>query len=192
MESGSDKKILSGLKKGDNDSFQLLVELYQDKVYNTCLGFVRNESDADDLTQEVFIEVFLKINTFRGKASFSTWLYRIAVNKSLEFIRKQKRKKRFGFLRSLITYEDISYNNLKNYDHPGIQFEKKELATELFKALDKLPVNQKTAFTLHKIEGLSYEEISEVMEKSIPSVESLMHRAKVSLRELLSDFYNNI
>ena len=192
MDSLGDNNIISGLKKGDESCFQRLIELYQDKVYNTCLGFVRNESDADDLTQEVFIEVFLKINTFRGDASISTWLYRIAVNKSLEFIRKQKRKKRFGFLKSLFENEDMPDTGLKNNNHPGIQLEMKELAETLFEALDKLPVNQKTAFTLHKIEGLSYKEISKVMGKSNSSIESILHRAKVGLRKLLSDYYKNI
>jgi len=192
LDSLGDNNIISGLKKGDESSFQLLIELYQDKVYNTCLGFVRNESDADDLTQEVFIEVFLKINTFRGDASISTWLYRIAVNKSLEFIRKQKRKKRFGFLKSLFENEDMPDTSLKNNNHPGIQLEMKELAEILFEALDKLPVNQKTAFTLHKIEGLSYKEISKVMGKSNSSIESILHRAKVGLRKLLSEYYKNV
>ena len=188
----TDYKIISGLKDGDNTSFRLLVDLYQFNVYNTCLGFVRNELDADDLTQDVFIEVFTKIHTFRGDASISTWLYRIAVNKSLEFIRRQKRIKRFGFLRSLFTDDNISDKNLNNYDHPGIQFEKKELAETLLKAVDKLPVNQKIAFTLHKIDGLSYDEISKIMGNSISSIESLIHRAKINLRKHLSSFYKNI
>jgi len=195
MDSTSDNtdyKIISGLKNGDNTSFRRLVDLYQFNVFNICLGFVRNELDADDLTQDVFIEVFTKIHAFRGDASISTWLHRIAVNKSLEFIRRQKRKRRFGFLISLFTDDNITDKNLNNNDHPGIQFEKKELAETLLKAVDKLPTHQKIAFTLHKIDGLSYDEISKIMDSSISSIESLIHRAKVNLRKQLSSFYRNI
>lgn len=191
MVSDIDHKIIKGIINKDESSFKQLVELHQDRVFNTCLGFVRNELDADDLTQEVFIEVFNKIKNFRGDASISTWLYKISVNKSLEYIRKRKRKKRFGFLYSLFPDEEISSSRLKNFDHPGIQYEKKELASELFMAIDKLPKNQMTAFTLHKIDGLSYEEISKVMGKSTSAIESLLHRAKNGLRNILSEYYKN-
>ena len=191
MVSNIDHKIIKGIINKDESSFKRLVELHQDRVFNTCLGFVRNELDADDLTQEVFIEVFNKIKNFRGDASISTWLYKISVNKSLEYIRKRKRKKRFGFLYSLFPDEEISSSRLKNFDHPGIQYEKKELASELFMAIDKLPKNQMTAFTLHKIDGLSYEEISKVMGKSTSAIESLLHRAKNGLRNILSEYYKN-
>jgi RNA polymerase sigma factor (sigma-70 family) len=118
----------------------------------------------------------------------TSWIYRIAVSKSLEFIRKQKRKKRFAFLQSLTGAENIS-SDKNTFYHPGIRIENKELAAILFKAIDKLPENQKAAFVLNKVEDLSYAEIAEVMKLSLSSIESLLFRAKQNLQKLLSDYY---
>ncbi len=183
---------IDDLKTGSEESFRQLVEQYQGKVYNTCLGFAKNGEDADDLAQEVFIEVFKSINTFRGDAKLSTWIYRIAVTKSLEFLRKSKRRKRFGLLRSLFTDEPKTMLEIPEFEHPGILAENKERANILMSAIDKLPESQKTAFTLHKIEGLSYEAIGEIMNKSLSSIESIMHRAKIRLQEYLHDYYYNL
>ncbi|HLF34034.1 MAG TPA: sigma-70 family RNA polymerase sigma factor, partial [Cyclobacteriaceae bacterium] len=99
----SDSQFVGLLRRGDEQAFRQLVEEYQDKVYNTCLGFVRNEEEADDLAQEVFVEVFSSVQSFRGDSKLSTWIYRIAVTKSLELIRSKKRKKRFAVLKSVFS-----------------------------------------------------------------------------------------
>ena len=167
------------------------MELNQSRVYNTCLGLIKNEEEADDLSQEVFIEVFRSINTFRGEAKLTTWIYRIAVTKSLEFIRSGKRKKRFAILKSLGISDDEKSLEIPDFTHPGIQMENKERARILFDAMDRLPDNQKVAFTLSKIEGLNYEEIAGVMGKSVSSVESLLHRARLNLQKHLFKYYNS-
>jgi RNA polymerase sigma-70 factor (ECF subfamily) len=182
--------LVSNLVSKNEDAFKELVEEFQDRVYNTVLGFLKNSEDAEDISQEVFIEVFNSIDNFQGKSGLSTWIYRIAVNKSLELIRKRKRKKRFAFLKSLFL-TDENYVEIPDWVHPGVQLERKEQASVLFKQLDKLPENQKVAFTLHKIEGLSYREIEEVMSLSRPAVESLMFRARKNLTKLLHDYYKN-
>lgn len=187
----ADHILVSELKKGDETAFRELVEQYQEKVFNTCISFVRNADDADDLTQETFIEVFTSIGNFRSESKLSTWIYRVAVNKSLEFLRKMKRKKRSGFLSRIIGGDEKPELQVPDFNHPGIVAEKKEQAAVLFSAIDRLPENQKIAFTLHKTEGLSYEEIAEIMKKSVSSVESLMHRAKTNLRQLLTNYYNS-
>lgn len=186
----SEPLLVKALKNGDEEAFTVLVETYQQMVYNTCLGFVKNEADADDLTQEVFIEVFRSIDQFREDAKLSTWLYRIAVNKSLEVIRGRKRKKRFAFISSLFDQEKGALN-VPDYNHPGIIAENKERSKVIFAAMEKLPESQHTAYVLHKIEGLSYEEIGKIMEKSVSSVESIMHRAKKSLQQHLRTYYEN-
>ncbi len=187
VESG----LIDRLKKGDEEAFRDLVEQYQDRIYNTCLGFVKNTQDADDIAQEVFIEVYTSINSFKGKSKLSTWIYRIAVNKSLEHIRKTKRKKRYGIFNRFFTPETGNDLQIPDFDHPGIAVENSEKARILFWAIDKLPENQKIAFTLHKLEDLSYEQISEVMNRSLSSVESLLHRAKNNLKKYLHDYYYN-
>lgn len=180
------KKII----KGEHLAFKYLVETYQNKVYNTCLSFVHNTQDAEDLAQETFMEVYQSMQSFRKDAQLSTWIYRIAVNKSLDYLRKQKRKKRFGFLHSLAGISPtLEADFLAQKDHPGLRLENKERAQILFNALDQLPEAQNTAFTLHKLEGLPYEEIAKIMNKSLSSVESLMHRARKNLQKILGNYY---
>lgn len=178
-------ELIQQLKQGSEPAFKFLVTTYQDKVYHTALSIVQNEEDAEDVAQEVFIQAYRSINSFKGEAKLSTWLYRIATTRSLDLLRSRKSKKRFGFLKRLFNDEgDLQYD-LPDFNHPGVALERKENAAKLFKAIANLPENQKIAFTLHKMEDLSYQEISEVLATTVPAVESLMHRAKVNLRNIL-------
>lgn len=184
-----EKILINGLKKKDKDSFEELVKLYKDRLYNICIGLIQNVEDAEDLTQEVFVEVFNSVADFREDASLNTWLYRIAVNKSLELIRKRSRKKRFAFVTSLFAGKEEL--QIPDFEHPGVKLENKERATVLFKAISKLPESQRIAFTLSKVEEFSYKEISETMKISIPSVESLLFRAKGNLKKNLENYYKD-
>ncbi len=151
---------------------------------------MQNKEDAEDLTQEVFIEVFHSLEKFKQESSLSTWIYRITVNKSLDFLRKKNRKKRFGFMTSLFHKETSEVNFDKgHFDHPGILLEKKENARILFEAIDLLSENQKTAFILFHVEELSQKEIAAIMNLSPKAIESLIQRAKTTLREKLGDLY---
>ncbi|MES2800382.1 MAG: sigma-70 family RNA polymerase sigma factor [Bacteroidota bacterium] len=176
------------LKQGDERAFTLLIDRYSKMVFNLSLQLLQNEKDAEDATQEVFTIVFLTAKQFKGDAKLSTWMYRIAINKCQEMIRARSRKKRFGFMTSIDTHENSSVS-LTNFQHPGIELENKERITILFSAINKLPENQRIAFVLHKIDGLSYDEIAGGMETSLSSVESLIFRAKQNLKKLLSDYY---
>ncbi len=184
-------ELIERLKKGDDSAFKVIVSTWQNMVYNTSLGIVQNAEDAEDVAQEVFVQVYESIEQFKGDSKFSTWLYRIAITKSLDHLRKKKRKKRFAFLQSIFGNNEEEVRHQPDFHHPGISLENKEKAAILFGAIDKLPDNQKTAFTLHKLEGLSYQEVSEIMENTVSSVESLMHRAKANLRKILTDYYQN-
>jgi RNA polymerase sigma-70 factor (ECF subfamily) len=177
------------LKRGDEAAFKTIVEQWQDMVYNTVLGIVQNETEAEDLTQDVFIKVFENISSFKGESKFSTWLYRIATTTALDHLRSKKRKKRFGFMQSLFG-NNQEEKQLPDFHHPGVKLDNKERSAVLFKAIAKLPANQKTAFTLHKLEGLSYREISEVLNTTVSAVESLMSRANANLRKNLEEYYN--
>lgn len=186
----TDQQLIEELKLGRDWAFKTLVEKHQQRVYNTCLGFVKNPEDADDLTQEVFIEVFRSILKFRMESKLSTWIYRISVTKSLEYLRSRKRKKRFAVFYSLFDSSEKVYDP-PDFNHPGIIAENKERSMVIFEAMDKLPESQQTAYTLHKLEGLSYEEIAEIMQKSVSSVESIMHRAKSNLQKYLYEYYES-
>ena len=186
----SEENLVNNIKNKDLKSFKILVDEYQKKVLNTCNRFVNNREDAEDLTQEVFIEVYRSISGFRGDSKLSTWIYRIAVTKSLDFLRKRKRKKRFGIMKS-ISGEERLQEELKATDtsDPGTQAENQDRIKILNEALEKLPENQRVAFTLSKYDELSYQEIAEILETTIPAVESLIHRAKNNLKKRLYNYY---
>jgi RNA polymerase sigma factor (sigma-70 family) len=175
----------------DLPSFKDIYETYKNKVFNTVLSYLQNQEDAEEVTQDVFVEVHKSLKSFEGKSSLSTWIYRISVNKSLDFIKSKNRKKRFAFLTELFDSSGNMKHDNPHFQHPGILLENKEKSVILFNAINKLPENQKTAFILSKIEGLSYEEISEVMQMSISSVESLLFRAKQNLQKYLTVYFKN-
>lgn len=173
-------------------SFEEIVKQNQIRVFNTAISFLQNKEDAEDVTQDVFMEVYHSLDSFRKQANLSTWIYRITVNRSLDFIRKKNAKKRQGFLTALFNKESGEINlDIGHFDHPGILLEKKESARVLFAAIDCLKENQKTAFILFHIEELSQKEIALIMDLSPKAVESLILRAKTNLREELGNFYKN-
>jgi RNA polymerase sigma factor (sigma-70 family) len=172
----------------DNDlSFADIVNTRQKMVYNTALGIVQNEGDAEDITQEVFLKVFEKLDTFRREANLSTWIYRITVTTALDFEKQKKRQKRGGLLKRVFGTGDA--DELPDFDHPGVALDKKEDAAVLFKAVNKLPEKQKIAFLLHRTEGLTNNEVANVLNISLQAAESLQVRAKNNLKNLLQDYY---
>jgi RNA polymerase sigma factor (sigma-70 family) len=181
----TEQELIQGLRNGDERAFKFLVDANQDRVFNTAIGIVQNAEDAEDVAQEVFIQVFRSIHSFKGESKLSTWIYRITTTRALDLLRSRKSKKRFGFLQRLLGDSNEPLHEIPDFYHPGVAMDQKENAARLFKAINKLPENQKTAFTLHKLEDLSYQEISEVMQTSVAAVESLMHRAKQNLRKML-------
>ena len=186
----SEEFFIERLKQGEQFAYKELLNLHANRVFNTTLGLMQNKEDAEDITQDVFTEVFQSIGKFRGQSKLSTWIYRIAVTKSLEEIRARERGKRKGILLSLFGMEgQINVSNNEPFYHPGVSLENKEMSAVLFAAIRKLPINQRTAFTLNKLENLSYSELAEVMNISVSSVESLLFRAKQNLRQILGNYY---
>ncbi len=184
-------QLIKGIQQGDRKSFQILVETYQRMVVNTCLGIVHNRADAEDLAQDVFLEIFRTAGNFRGDSKLSTWLYRIATNRSLNLIRNNKRKRFFQSIEETFTggrnrTSEISENRS---DQPDQNITDQQRSEMLHRAIDRLPEKQRIAFTLNKYEELPYQQIAEVMEISLASVESLIHRAKKNLQEQLLDCY---
>ncbi|WP_282031800.1 RNA polymerase sigma factor [Winogradskyella eximia] len=174
-------------------AYSKLVDDFQQKVFATCISFVPNKEDAEDIAQDVFVEVYNSIHKFKGDSKLSTWIYRITTNKCLEFIRKKSTKKRFAFLQSItgnaIPMDKTDYFTEMN--HPGILLENKELNATLFMAINRLPESQSVIFTLHKVDGKSYQEVAEITNKSLSSVESVMFRAKKNLQKILENYYKN-
>ncbi|MCY1722599.1 sigma-70 family RNA polymerase sigma factor [Prolixibacteraceae bacterium Z1-6] len=187
----SDPEIIEQLKQGSELAFKKLVETHQKLVVNTCFGLVHNREDAEDIAQDVFIEVYRNIQKFRADSKLSTWLYRIAVNRSLNHIRDNKKNRWFHSFEDEVSAKNKQLQQLEssNSDQPEFELENKQRATILYEAINELPKNQKVAFTLSKYEELSYQEIAEVMELSVSSVESLLFRAKKALQKKLYKCY---
>jgi len=149
---------------------------------------VQNTEDAEDIAQDVFVEVFRSIHSFRADAKISTWLYRIAVNRSLNHIRDNKKRKWFQSFDDVVKEKNAQLQHQAS-ENPGTELENLQRANILHEAIGTLPENQKTAFTLNKYEDLSYKEIAEIMDTSVASVESLIHRAKTGLQKKLYTCY---
>lgn len=173
-----DLLLVEEVIKNKPRAFQYLVEKYQTLVINTCYGFLHNYQDAQDVAQEVFIEVYRSIEKFRKESKISTWMYRISVNKSLNYIRDNKKRSWFQSLDILFETDLKTGNSNTLSESPEDIIENKETTEAIQQAIDNLAKNQKIAFTLYKYEDLSYKEISEVMNISLSSVESLLFRAK--------------
>ena len=173
------------------DDFSTIVAEHQDMVLNTCYRFVLNREDAEDIAQEVFLEAYRSLDSFRQESKLSTWLYRIAVTKSLDHLRKKKRKKRFSSLKRVMGFNDPAEELAlpSSIETPAEVLSGSERTEILQSALDSLPDNQKTAFLLSKYDGYSNQEIADVMQTTVSAVESLVHKAKKNLQKKLEKHY---
>jgi RNA polymerase sigma factor (sigma-70 family) len=185
----TEQELIIGLKQKEEGAFRELVTTRQNLVFNTVLGFLQNQEDAEDVSQDVFIKILESVGQFKGESALSTWVYRVSVTSALEFLRKKKRKKRFGFMSPLWGENNEQTVELPDFHHPGVALDKRENAAILFKAIKKLPENQQIAFILNKVEGLSYQEVAEIMNTTLSAVESLLHRARTNLKEILKKIY---
>lgn len=160
--------------------FKALYDQHVRMVYNVCLNHLRNRDEAEEATQDVFIKVNDKLAGFKGDAAVRTWVYRITINTCLDRIKAAKRKKRSFFGISLSSEERTV--EVAVFDHPGVRLEEHEAMERLFGHIDALPENQRTALLLKGTEGLSMEQIGEVMGLSTKAVESLLSRARAGLK----------
>ena len=184
-----DRELVQRIVAKDHAAFQSFVQHYQSRVFRTCYQILGNEQDAEDLAQEVFLRVYEQAAGFRGECKISTWLYRVAINLSLNRRRKQKWNRYLGPFGSPEDKESDPDSHVAAEDErPDKLLEKKEVSEILRQALDALPEKQRAAMILHKLEGLSYQQIADVLQTSLPSVESLIHRAKRNLQRRLLPF----
>jgi RNA polymerase sigma-70 factor, ECF subfamily len=179
-EISPDIELIVKLKAGDKTVFNELVALYSDRILNTCYRFLLNREDAEDISQEVFIEIFQSVRSFRGDSQISTWIYRIAVTKCLDEIKRRKRKKRITSIGKMLHLDDVA--GLIGGGSPADKsIHEIERMKEVEQALNKLPDSQRVAFTLSRIEGYSNSEIADIMKTTIIAVESLIYRAKKNI-----------
>jgi RNA polymerase sigma-70 factor (ECF subfamily) len=186
----SETDLIQQLIAGNEIAFREIYDRFGKKIFNTCLNHLQNTEEAEDITQEVFVEVFQSIHKFNQESSLSTWIYRIAVNKCIDHIRSKGRKKRFAFLTSLFNPQTgKELKNISSFDHPGMEFEKKEDAQLLFKALNLLPESQRSAFILTQVDDHTQKEAAAILNISEKALESFIQRAKTNLRKHLQEFF---
>ena len=188
-EADEDLAIVRKVQDGDVDAFDALILKYRERVYSVIYNLTSNREDASDLTQESFIKAFQSINRFKGKSSFFTWLYRIALNTSLTYLRKNKLRRFFSFEK--MVDEDHTEGFIENMtadsdsDKAALM---SELQEKLNDAFQKLSVKHRTVVTLFEIDGLSHKEIAEIVGASVGTVRSRLHYAKQFLQGELKDY----
>lgn len=175
--------------ENDAASFRAFIDMHRNRVYNAVLNRVQDANDAEEITQDVFIDVFRHPGAFRGEAAVSTWLYRIAMNKCVDHLRKKKRRNQWYISGWFKTAGKEEHPAAGDFFHPGIAAENREKGAILFKAMQQLPEKQHTAWVLHEMDNRSYKEISDIMQLSVSSVESLLFRARQHLKKTLSGMY---
>lgn len=187
-------ELMLRVRGGDEAAFAELVERHRDRVMSIVSRYLRDRTEAEDLAQEVFLNVYRSRATYRPEARFSTWLFRITANLSLNAVRSRAVRKKVQSL----TNSDADDASRRVEDLPDprsestqLALEKNELAAEVRRVVDALPDNQKTAVVLNKYQGCSYEEVAEIMDLSISAVKSLLSRARMNIKERLTPFLQN-
>ena len=188
----TDQQLVKAILTGDNGALKELIIRYQDMVLNTCYKVLRSKEDAEDIAQEVFIETYRSVATLRNEENLSFWLYRVSLNKSLNFLKHKSN----SFLKSVLHLDSLFEKDEEDSDSsfpvsdedPGRELEEKERQEILIKAVDTLPSSQQKAFILHYYENLSLKETGKVLGLTQSSVESLLFRAKANLRKRCSKY----
>jgi RNA polymerase sigma-70 factor (ECF subfamily) len=174
----SDYALAQKAAGGDMEAFEALYERHNRRVYSLCLRMTQNASEAEDLAQEVFIQLFRKIGSFRGESAFTTWLHRMTVNQVLMHFRKRSVK-----LEQTTEEGETPVQVVKGTENPNNMPVVDRIALD--KAIEQLPPGYRTVFTLHDIEGHEHEEIARMLGCSVGTSKSQLHKARMKLRTLL-------
>lgn len=177
----SERSLVQRAQRGDEQAFATLFQMHKNRVYSVCLLMTKDVAEAEDLTQEAFLQVFRAIGGFRGDAAFSTWLYRVAVNTVLM---KRRRKSPPSFsLDEPVSPESPSLRRDLGRNDPALTGAVDRIA--LRRAIQELPAGCRKIFALHEVEGYQHHEIAELLGCSIGNSKSQLHKAKLKMRELL-------
>lgn len=186
-----DAKLMLKFAKGEISAFEQLLKKYKESVINIAYRFIQDRAEAEDIAQDVFLRVYYSAKRYKPVSKFSTWIYKITKNVCLNRLRAQKRF-RTVFLDTPVSSDEgeiIQETPNSKPNHPLENLEKMELKHVVKEAIDSLPPNQRMAIILQKYEGLSYKEISEIIGCSISAVDSLLQRAKQSLKKKLASYF---
>ncbi len=187
--------LLQRAQGGDDSAFEQLVETFQDRVYGLALRMTRSSADAQEIAQDTFLAAYQNLATFRAEAAFGSWVHKIAANHALMRLRHRKvvaaaepelKGPEFNERGSYTEYPESDWS--RRADDKIIDA---ELGGAIQRATDALPEGYREVFLLKDVEGLSYEEIAEVTGDSVPAIKSRLHRARLSLRQSIDEFYNS-
>ena len=183
----TEKELLRKSKQGHLASFEELISIHQQKVYNIALRMLANEQDALDASQEVFIKVYRNLDKFQENSSFSTWLYRITTNTCLDMLRKNKEKKNEISMDSPMEFEDREASFQLEDKKADVEEEilKRERRQALYEAMEQLGEEHKKMIVLRELQGMSYQEIADITGTNIGTVKSKINRARISLKNSL-------
>ncbi|MGC8863191.1 MAG: sigma-70 family RNA polymerase sigma factor [Armatimonadota bacterium] len=187
MTGETDQAVVARVLRGEVDAFSTLVERYQDRVYSVALNYVSNPEDAVDIAQETFVKAYSKLRSFDSSSAFYTWLYRIAVNTAIDFLRKRRTRTAESLNDEKFTelgYEPESKD--PSVDPEGV-VARREQARLLRKALSRLSDKLRTVLILHDVEGLSQEEVADILKVPVGTVKSRVSRARAELRNVLQE-----
>ncbi len=184
------KELVRQSKAGNLDCFEELISVHQQKVYNMALRMLGNEQDALDISQEVFIKVYKSLSSFQETASFSTWVYRIATNSCLDFLRKNKERKKDLSLDAQMVFEDGEVSLQLEDQTADVEKSllQKERMQVLYEAIDHLRDEHKKMIVLRELQGLSYQEIADITGMNLGTVKSKMNRARLALKNALEKY----
>ena len=188
----ADANLVAQLQGGSEAAFRTLVERYQARIYRTVLSLLRNPEEAEDVAQEVFVEVYQTIGRFRGEAALSTWLYRLATSRALKNLRRARAKKRFAYFTCLLGFANDVLHEPPDHAHPLALLEGRQQLQLLLAHLARLPDQQQVAFTLRHEQELSYEQIAAVLGTTVAAVESLLFRARQTLRKHIQPSFRHV
>jgi RNA polymerase sigma-70 factor (ECF subfamily) len=189
----TDQELVAKAQAKDYAAFEQLLDRYEDKIFRLAYRFVRNESEAKEILQDTFLTIWRKLDTFKGDAQFSSWLYRVAANAALMRLRSQRRHPE-------VSTEDLPTGYLDNYGQlppvienwakrPDEELASDELRRHIQSAVDALPEIYRTVFLIRDVEGLSTEETAEVLQISVPTVKTRLHRARIALRDAITGYF---
>ncbi|WP_460618383.1 RNA polymerase sigma factor [Hymenobacter ruber] len=185
-------ELVAQLQRGDEAAFRTLVDRYQNRVYRTAFSLLRNPEEAEDVAQEVFVEVYQTIGRFRGEAALSTWLYRLTTSRALKNRRRAQAKKRLAFFTSLLGFGNEVLHEPPDHAHPLTLLEGQQQFELLLAHIARLPDQQQVAFTLRHEQELSYEQIAAVLDTTVAAVESLLFRARQTLRKHVQPSFRHV
>lgn len=188
MSDLSDEAVVAQVRDGNTDAFGILVRKYQDRIYSTILNYVHNQEDALELSQEAFVKAYSGLRKFHGKSAFYTWLYRIAINTAIDSLRKRPAQKVESLEDDKFTeigFEPVSVDPTVD---PVKALSARERQQKLQQAIESLSTKLKTAFILHDVEGLSQEEIADILKCPVGTVKSRISRARDELRNQLAEY----